>query len=765
MNMETLSTHTTIGKVDLDEIKAQLRNRAEELARFLFPLGKMSSNDWTIGDINGTASRKPTGIGSLGVCVRGVKAGAWRDHANGEGQGETLLDLWARRHGYHGTEGWIVRAGEECAAWLGGTFQKRGSNGANGSHAAPVTRPAAPPAPPRSRKTPPATELPSYEAEWSASVEAMGEDDMMKLAGVRGINLGFLQFLKENRLLGVTKTKHGPAYSLPVHDTKGTVIAAHVRNRLVDAEKKLITPPLPKWQYRYNGDKSPGTQPLIIGDVAKVKQIWVFESQWDAFAVLDRLNFHKRPLESWPVAIFITRGASNGALIARVAKEGKSFILWPQNDQPDDSGKIASEEWVNRILETLGSLPVRRVNTPAEYEDPNAWLKAQPEATAEKIHELIAQAQPARATKLPLVRDMAFAIRPENRTPEPPQVIEGLLHRGSKLIVGGTSKGRKSFSLLDLAVAVATGSKWWGFQCVQGRVLYLNFEIQQPFLEGRVAIIAERKGAAMMPGGFLAMTLRGMTETVENIADELIKYILSLEPFALIIFDPIYKLMAGRDENKAGDVTAIMAQLEKIAVQTGAAVAFGAHYSKGNQAGKESIDRIGGSGAFARDPDAIMTMTAHEESEDHFTVQSTLRNFAPIEPFVLAWEYPLFSRDTTGLDPAALKMPKKPGERAQGVKPVTERKNSKLTPALEMLRTCYLEIPRAMRFGEIMERAKLHCMNAQGNPLTKPTAKSYFFCLKANDYLKKDESTGNWITTAKGDAYLDGLAEPQTEGN
>jgi len=37
-------------------------------------------------------------------------------------------------------------------------------------------------------------------------------------------------------------------------------------------------------------------------------------------------------------------------------------------------------------------------------------------------------------------------------------------------------------------------------------------------------------------------------------------------------------------------------------VKTGAAVGFGAHYSKGNQAGKEAIDRVSGSGVFARDP-------------------------------------------------------------------------------------------------------------------------------------------------------------------
>ena len=66
--------------MNLDEIKSALRDRAEELARFLFPLGKKNGRDWTIGDVNGNPSRKPTGIGSLGVCISGIKAGAWRDH-------------------------------------------------------------------------------------------------------------------------------------------------------------------------------------------------------------------------------------------------------------------------------------------------------------------------------------------------------------------------------------------------------------------------------------------------------------------------------------------------------------------------------------------------------------------------------------------------------------------------------------------------------------------------------------------------------------
>jgi RecA-family ATPase len=43
-----------------------------------------------------------------------------------------------------------------------------------------------------------------------------------------------------------------------------------------------------------------------------------------------------------------------------------------------------------------------------------------------------------------------------------------------------------------------------------------------------------------------------------------------------------------------------MNEMEEIAIKTGAAVVFAAHFSKGNQAAKSSIDRISGSGCFCK---------------------------------------------------------------------------------------------------------------------------------------------------------------------
>ena len=107
--------------------------------------------------------------------------------------------------------------------------------------------------------------------------------------------------------------------------------------------------------------------------------------------------------------------------------------------------------------------------------------------------------------------------------------------------------------------------------------------------------------------------------------------------------------------------------LEMLAAETGAAVCYGAHYAKGNAAGKDAIDRVSGSGVFARDPDSLLNFTRHEEPEA-FTVEARLRNFKPVEPFVVRWLFPLMRR-AEELDPARLKKPagRKPEHNAEDI--------------------------------------------------------------------------------------------------
>lgn len=234
---------------------------------------------------------------------------------------------------------------------------------------------------------------------------------------------------------------------------------------------------------------------------------------------------------------------------------------------------------------------------------------------------------------------------------EPPELIEGVLHQGSKMIYGGPSKSFKSWALLDLCISVAAGVPWLGFNTIQRRTLYVNLELQDFAVKKRIRAVCNAKGIPV-PDLFNVWNLRGDSCPLNQILPELLAQIEG-EEHGLVVPDPIYKTLAGRDENSAGDIGQVCNEIEQVAVRTGAAVAFGAHFAKGDASKKESIDRIAGSGVFARDPDSILVATYHEE-KDSLTISTILRNFPPVEDFVVKWNFPLLTPNPA-LDPADIR--------------------------------------------------------------------------------------------------------------
>jgi hypothetical protein len=49
----------------------------------------------------------------------------------------------------------------------------------------------------------------------------------------------------------------------------------------------------------------------------------------------------------------------------------------------------------------------------------------------------------------------------------------------------------------------------------------------------------------------------------------------------------------------------------------------------------------------------LLVFTRHEE-ENAFTIEATMRNFAPVEPFAVRWQHPIMT-PALDLDPAKLK--------------------------------------------------------------------------------------------------------------
>ena len=220
----------------------------------------------------------------------------------------------------------------------------------------------------------------------------------------------------------------------------------------------------------------------------------------------------------------------------------------------------------------------------------------------------------------------------------PAELVTGLIHQGTLTMFAGGSKAAKTFTLMHLGLSVAEGRLFWGRETERGRVLYVNFEIAAAFFQKRLQQLADA-GAFVQPlQNFDIWNLRGFATNAKDIIPKIIERCRE-ENYSMIIIDPIYKLMDGRNENAAGEMAEFLNWFEKLSQETGAAVVYSHHFAKGLASGKEQLDRASGSGVFSRHADGIITMTGHEVV-DAFVVEATLRNFRAPAPFVVRWEYP-----------------------------------------------------------------------------------------------------------------------------
>ena len=68
----------------------------------------------------------------------------------------------------------------------------------------------------------------------------------------------------------------------------------------------------------------------------------------------------------------------------------------------------------------------------------------------------------------------------ESLPPLADALITGVLRKGHKMLLAGPSKAGKSFALIELCIAIAEGRPWLGrFSCAQGKVLYINLELDR----------------------------------------------------------------------------------------------------------------------------------------------------------------------------------------------------------------------------------------------------------------------------------------------
>ena len=228
-----------------------------------------------------------------------------------------------------------------------------------------------------------------------------------------------------------------------------------------------------------------------------------------------------------------------------------------------------------------------------------------------------------------------------------PELIGGILRRGHKMLIAGPSKAGKSFLLIELAICISNGKKWLGYECKEGKVLYINLEVDKDSFLHRVHDVAEEMKLKVSPNLDI-WNLRGQETVIDKLAPRLLRRAAG-KGYDAIIFDPLYKINQG-DENSAAEMGRFFNQLDRICTALNTSIICCHHHSKGGQGGKFAIDRASGSGVFARDPDALLDMIqinprdvgkSLEKGQTAWRISSTLREFESPEDIDVIWSHPV----------------------------------------------------------------------------------------------------------------------------
>lgn len=213
----------------------------------------------------------------------------------------------------------------------------------------------------------------------------------------------------------------------------------------------------------------------------------------------------------------------------------------------------------------------------------------------------------------------------ESLPPLADPLIFGVLRKGHKMLLAGPSKAGKSFALIELCIAIAEGKPWLGqFSCAQGKVLYINLELDRASCLHRFKDVYTALGLSPQNLRNIDIwNLRGASVPMDKLAPKLIRRA-QKKGYTAVILDPIYKVITG-DENSADQMAKFCNQFDLVCRALDCAVIYCHHHSKGAQGGKRSMDRASGSGVFARDPDAMLDMTELTPTDP---IREQLRNKA-----------------------------------------------------------------------------------------------------------------------------------------
>ena len=215
-----------------------------------------------------------------------------------------------------------------------------------------------------------------------------------------------------------------------------------------------------------------------------------------------------------------------------------------------------------------------------------------------------------------------------------PVIVDGLLPAGLSLLAGAPKRG-KSWLVLDLALAVATGRTFLGRRVKMGKSLYLDLESGKSRVKNRLSKLIPGPWPENLKISHRADLLGDNGKLLLQIEDWLEKN----PDTRLIVIDTVGRVKGGgrRGENAYETDTRIYGALQALALKYGVAIVGVHHYKKGVEDGDDWFEKISGSMGLTGVCDTVMALTGKRDEPDCI-LKTSSRDFEGIGDIVLRFD-------------------------------------------------------------------------------------------------------------------------------
>ena len=225
---------------------------------------------------------------------------------------------------------------------------------------------------------------------------------------------------------------------------------------------------------------------------------------------------------------------------------------------------------------------------------------------------------------------------------EPGWMIEGFWQRTSHGMIAGEPKTYKSVIATDMAISVASGGPFLGRYRVnhQGPVMYINEENAPWLVKDRLEKMATSKnlinGSASMKGSILTVQFpqdlplyflnnRGFDFTSDSDRAFLEESIKEVQP-VLIIFDPLYLMLGGKDENSSKDIRPVLNWLLYLRYTYKTSIIVVHHWNKSGKSDRGG-QRMLGSVLFHGWVESALYTSVVDEAKHTIAIDREFRSF------------------------------------------------------------------------------------------------------------------------------------------